>query len=108
MIGPRAARLEPAGPNNTETSIRWLGELDLEYFHSPHWSGELASGPPPRYTAGVGVNANLGHSWFLNADIKLAWWHLDLRFQGTEVSTLKLDPFVYGLGIAYRFGNSPP
>jgi outer membrane protein len=174
MIGLRGARLYPAAPNNAKTSSRWLAELDLEYFYSPHWSGELASGTPRRYTmslpnsrgansgvvgsytqlpayltvkytflpdatwrpyvgagmnvisryqvdaspysvssttvgpaAQVGVNANLGHGWFLNADIKWAWSRPDLRFEGTEVSTVKVDPFVYGIGVAYRFGHSP-
>jgi outer membrane protein len=158
---------------------KWLPDLDIEYFFTPHWSTELVltypqtqdvtveksalGGPtpigtfkhlPPILTGkynfnpdgmfrpyfGIGVNYTLiwdvslnvptvgpltldNHSigpaaqvgmdvkvkdhWFLNVDIKWAEINSDLYFKGAEVSRLQLNPWLFGVGIGYRFGGSP-
>ncbi len=159
---------------------KWLPDLDIEYFFTSHWSGELVltypqsqtvtveksalGGPtvlgsfkhlPPVLTAkynfmpdaafrpyvGLGVNLTIiwetnlavpsspaiplslnstsigvaGQAgfdlkvtdhWFVNADVKWAKLGSDVKAGGTTVSTVHLDPWLYGLGVGYRFGGS--
>jgi outer membrane protein len=56
----------------------------------------------------AGIDVRLNDRWFLNADIKWARIRPDFRLLGTEVSTLRMDPLICGVGIGYRFGASVP
>lgn len=54
----------------------------------------------------TGFDYKLRDHWYLNADVK--WFKLgsDLDLAGgTRVSTLHIDPFLFGIGIGYRFGG---
>lgn len=51
----------------------------------------------------AGVDIGLGGPWFLNLDAKKAWIRTDLRSGGTTLSTLKVDPWLLGVGLGYRF-----
>ena len=151
---------------------KWLPDLDLEYFFTPHWSTELVltypqtqnvyvSGTqigtfkhlPPVLTAkynfrpgedfqpylGVGINftiisdvslnvpgvsklylnstsvgpaAQAGFDykirdhWYANADVKYVVLGSDLYLPGqVRISTLHINPFLFGVGIGYRFGG---
>jgi outer membrane protein len=54
----------------------------------------------------TGFDYKLQNHWYLNADVK--WFKLrsdvDLA-GGARVSTVHIDPFLFGLGIGYRFGG---
>lgn len=154
---------------------KWLPDIDIEHFFTPHWSSELVltypqkqtvtveksalGGPvsigtfkhlPPTLTVkynflpesdwqpyvGAGVNATLisdvnltvptvgrldldrwsfgpavqagfdykvADHWFVNADFKWAMIRSDIKFQGTKISEARLDPFLFGVGVGYRF-----
>jgi outer membrane protein len=41
----------------------------------------------------------LGKSFLINADVKKIWLQTDVNGHGT----LKLDPWVYALGVGFRF-----
>ncbi len=156
---------------------RWLPDLDLEYFFTPHWSSELVltypqsqtvtvehsalGGPtaigtfkhlPPILTAkynfiphgtfqpyiGAGLNLTiisdvhldvptvgslsldktsvgpaaqagfdykLADHWYLNADVKWAMIRSDVKFDGAKISEARIDPFLFGMGVGYRFGG---
>ncbi len=52
----------------------------------------------------VGFDYQLDHGWYANADLKWAKLGSDLGLVGVgKVSTLHIDPLLFGLGIGYRF-----
>jgi outer membrane protein OmpA-like peptidoglycan-associated protein/outer membrane protein W len=160
--------------DDTRTNGRWAPEIDLEYFLSSHWSGELAINLPqvhdlelrnstptggtvgnfrlmpnfltvkynfnpdgvfrPYLGAGLNVTSlysvstgafglsktlagpaaqagfdiRLSEHWALNADVKWARVRPAVSFDDTLVGRMRVDPLLYGVGIGYRFGGSPP
>jgi outer membrane protein W/outer membrane protein OmpA-like peptidoglycan-associated protein len=57
----------------------------------------------------TGFDYRIRDHWYLNADVK--WFKLgsDLKLAGgTKVSTLHIDPFLFGIGVGYRFGGREP
>jgi outer membrane protein len=54
----------------------------------------------------TGFDYKLRDHWYLNADVK--WFKLGSDVDlagGTRVSTVHIDPFLFGIGIGYRFGG---
>lgn len=51
----------------------------------------------------AGLDIGLGGPWSLNIDVKKAWIRTDLNSGSTKLSTLKVDPWLLGLGVGYRF-----
>lgn len=51
----------------------------------------------------VGADYKLGNGWFLNADIKYVDIDADVKAGGTKLTTLEVDPWLYSVGIGYRF-----
>ncbi len=54
--------------------------------------------------AQAGFNYKIRDHWYLNADVK--WVKLGSNLYlagGTKISTLQINPFLYGLGVGYRF-----
>ncbi len=56
--------------------------------------------------AQAGFDYKIAKHWFLNADVKWAMIRSDVKFDGTKISQARLDPFLFGVGIGYRFGGS--
>lgn len=71
-------------------SVPTVGRLDLE-----RWS----FGPAVQ----AGFDYKLTDHWFLNADAKWAMIRSDIKYQGTKISEARLDPFLFGIGVGYRF-----
>jgi outer membrane protein len=54
--------------------------------------------------AQAGFDYKLASRWYLNADVKWAKIASDVTLVGVgKVSTVHIDPFLFGLGIGYRF-----
>lgn len=52
----------------------------------------------------AGVDVKLSGPWYLNVDLKKVWIESDVKDgAGTRLSTVKLDPVLFGVGIGYRF-----
>lgn len=51
----------------------------------------------------AGIDIALGGAWFLNFDAKKVWIQTALKSNGTTLSTLKVDPWLLGVGVGYRF-----
>ena len=51
----------------------------------------------------AGLNVRLDQHWSLNADIKKIKLRSDVYVGGANVSHLKVDPVLFGLGVGYRF-----
>jgi outer membrane protein len=52
---------------------------------------------------GGGVDIALAKSWFLNFDVKKVQIRTDVSQFGQKLSTVKLDPWLFGVGVGYRF-----
>ena len=56
------------------------------------------------YAAQAGVDIGLDEHWALNADVKKIWHNVDASINGGAVTAdVDLDPWVFGVGVAYRF-----
>jgi outer membrane protein len=53
--------------------------------------------------AQAGFDYKIADHWFLNLDAKWAMIRSDLKLAGVQVSQARLDPFLFGIGIGYRF-----
>jgi outer membrane protein len=51
----------------------------------------------------VGVDIALGDNWFLNADVRYMDIDTDAKLDGVKLGTVEIDPWVFGLNLAYRF-----
>ena len=56
--------------------------------------------------AQAGFDYKIMDHWYLNADVKWVKIGSDLDLPGgTKISTVHLDPFLFGIGVGYRFGG---
>jgi outer membrane protein len=51
----------------------------------------------------VGVDVALGSNWLLNADVRYLDIETDAKLDGARLGTVKIDPWAFGLNLAYRF-----
>jgi outer membrane protein len=84
-----------AGLNYTRISsvnlaVPSVGRLELD-----HSSFGLA--------LGGGVDIAIAKNVFLNFDVKKVQIRTDVSLAGTKLSTVKVDPWLFGVGIGYRF-----
>jgi outer membrane protein OmpA-like peptidoglycan-associated protein/outer membrane protein W len=71
---------------------------------APFTLSKTTAGP----AAQAGFDIRLSNHWSLNADVKWARSRPAVDFDGQSAGHLKLDPLLFGIGIGYRFGGSPP
>lgn len=76
--------------SSTRLSVPTVGELQLE-----HNSFGLA--------LGAGIDIAIAKNVFLNFDVKKLQIRTDVKLAGTTLSTVKVDPWLIGVGIGYRF-----
>jgi outer membrane protein len=53
----------------------------------------------------AGFDYKIADHWFFSADVKWAKLHSDVSLAGTKISEVNIDPFLFGVGIGYRFGK---
>jgi outer membrane protein len=51
----------------------------------------------------AGFDYQLQKNWYLNADVKYIWISTDVKAGDATLTNLKIDPWVWGIGIGYRF-----
>jgi outer membrane protein len=84
-----------AGVNYTvffdEKTIGALAGNDLEL--EPSWG----------LAAQLGLDVNLGSDWFVNVDMR--WFDIDsdATLNGTDLGTVELDPYAFGVSIGRRY-----
>lgn len=52
---------------------------------------------------GGGVDFAIDNRWSLNLDVKKVRIRTDLSSAGTDLGTIKVDPWLVGLGVGYKF-----
>lgn len=58
------------------------------------------------FSTQLGADFNINSKWFINVDIKKIFLQTDVTVEGTPATVLsgvKVDPFIFGLGIGTRF-----
>ncbi|MBN67181.1 MAG: hypothetical protein CMM94_06425 [Rickettsiales bacterium] len=56
------------------------------------------------YALQAGVDYGLDEHWALNADVKKVYHNVDAKLNGGAVrADVDLDPWIFGVGVAYRF-----
>ena len=51
----------------------------------------------------LGGNLDLNDRWFLNLDLRWINIETDAKLDGADAGKVKIDPFVGGLNVGYRF-----
>ena len=81
-----------AGINYTRiSSVNLLGGTGG--LEKDSWGGALQAG----------VDVKLDKNWSFNIDIKKVQIRSDVYISGADVSEVKVDPILFGMGIGYRF-----
>jgi outer membrane protein len=78
--------------SNVDLAVPTVGRLDLK-----HWS----VGP----AAQAGFDYKIADHWYLNADVKWMLLHSDISLGGDKISQARINPFLFGIGVGYRFGG---
>lgn len=55
--------------------------------------------------AQAGMDVKLADHWFVNLDAKWVELRPDVKFEGRTISQVRVDPWLLGVGIGYRFGG---
>jgi len=79
--------------SNADLAVPTVGRLTLD---------KSSVGPALQ----AGFDYKVASQWYLNADVKWTKIASDVDLSGVgKVSTVHLDPFLFGVGIGYRFGS---
>lgn len=78
--------------SDVNLNVPTVGRLDLDN----HSVGSAAQ---------VGFDYELAEHWYFSGDVKWAMIRSDVKFEGTKISQVRLDPFLFGVGIGYRFNG---
>ena len=80
-----------------------LGVNYTQFFSEESILGELSLDSSFGLAAELGVDINFNTNWGAN----IALWYLDIdtdaSLNGTKLDTVQIDPWVYNLGLSYRF-----
>jgi outer membrane protein len=84
-----------AGFNYTYFYENDLGNNAGASVNNDSWGGALQAG----------FDYQFQRNWYFNADVKYLWINNDVRLNATggDISSLDIDPWLFGVGIRYRF-----
>lgn len=51
----------------------------------------------------LGADIELNKTFFLNIDVKKIWIDTDVKVGGAKVDNLKINPYVFGIGVGMKF-----
>jgi outer membrane protein len=75
---------------NDDLTVPTVGDLKLD---------STSIGPALQ----AGMDVKLNDRWSLSFDVKKVWINTDVKLGGTKVSKVDVDPFLYGVGVGYKF-----
>ena len=53
----------------------------------------------------AGMDIYTGPNWSISVDVKKVWIETDVSMSGVKLTTVNVDPLIYGIGVGYRFGG---
>jgi outer membrane protein len=74
----------------SDLAVPGVGKLELEDYSFG-------------FAAQAGVDVQLTGPWYANADVKYVTIRSDVKAGGTKVSEVRVDPWLIGGGVGYRF-----
>ncbi len=82
--------------------------LNYTFFYDEEASGATVNSIDYRngvgYAFQVGMDYSIGDNWYLNADVKKIFLNTDVEINGGAITgDVDLDPWVFGLGVGYKF-----
>lgn len=83
-------------------NFTWLTDVHLVVPGAPQLgldTSKISVGPAVQ----AGLDYAIDRNWVLNVDLKYAWISYDLKSNGSKVSTLTVDPWLFGFGVGYKF-----
>lgn len=75
---------------DTDLDVPGVGELELEDYSFG-------------FAAQAGVDVQVHGPWYANVDVKYVTIRTDVKAGGTKVSEVRVDPWLIGGGVGYRF-----
>lgn len=51
----------------------------------------------------AGIDVPIQGDWYFNLDVKKIWINTDVRVNGAVTADVEIDPWLFGIGVAYRF-----
>jgi outer membrane protein len=54
----------------------------------------------------AGMDLYFNDTWSLSFDVKRLWIDTNVSLNGTTLTTVDVDPWIYGVGVGYRFGGA--
>lgn len=83
------------------------GGLNLTWFYDVDLKAGPATLTVDNTSVGgalqVGMDYEFAKNWVINADVKYIWMNTDVYAGGSTLTDLKINPWVYGIGVGYRF-----
>ena len=80
-------------------NLTWLTKVDLEVRGLGLDTTKVSGGPVLQ----GGLDYKVARNWVVNLDAKYEWMTFSLRSNGTNISTLHVDPWLFGVGVGYKF-----
>jgi outer membrane protein len=83
-------------------NITWLTDVDLRapaVLPLNLDTSKISVGPALQ----VGMDYKIDQHWVANLDIKREWMGFDLRSKDVKISTLNVDPWLFSIGVGYKF-----
>jgi outer membrane protein len=80
-------------------NVTWLTKVDLEVPGLGLDTNKVSVDPVLQ----AGFDYKIDRNWVVNLDAKYEWMSFSLRSNGTNISTLHVDPWLFGLGVGYKF-----
>lgn len=79
--------------------------INYTYFYDVNLLGGLGDVSKSSFGGAlqVGMDYALDKNWVINADIKKLWINTDVSVAGVPVGNLEINPWVFGIGVGYRF-----
>ena len=78
--------------------------MNLTFIFSVDLANGLdLSSPSVGLAAQVGADFNIAPHWFLNADVKFVTIRTNVMSGSTNVTSVRVDPFLLAAGVGYRF-----
>lgn len=80
-------------------NLTWFYNTELNTGKQPLTLSSPSVGPALQ----AGMDFEIAKNWYLNADVKYIWINTDVKANGATITKLDINPWVFGVGVGYRF-----
>jgi len=80
-------------------NLTWFYDVGLNLGSTPLSVGRTSVGGALQ----GGLDWEIQKNWYINFDVKYIWMSTDVTANGATLTKLDINPWVYGIGVGYRF-----